>query len=392
MNRRHFLSLPTLAGAATAAPRRPRLAAVVTEYRWYSHADVICGRLMAGYSANGRYTPARTQLVSLYVAQTPPNDMSREVANRNNVAIYPTIAEALRLGGQRLAVDGVVFIGEHGTYPDNELGQNLYPRFELFQEILEVYRRDGRAVPTFFDKHLSYSWEKAKKIYDDARALKVPLMAGSSTTLTIRRPELTYPIGVDLDGACVVGYGPTDAYGFHLLEVLQCMVERRKGGETGVKAVRMIEGEDVWRRPADGLLEAAVSRLPDKPEKPMADLVKAPVLFEIDYESGLSARVYLLNGYTQQWAFAGKRADGRIESTHFSLGYLTRSLPHFDGLTFAIEELMLGRAPINPLERTLLTTGTLAQLFESKRQGGARIETPMLSIRYDAPTGWHQFQ
>lgn len=393
MDRRSFLSIPALPALAVAAEtRRPKLAAVVTEYRWYSHADVICGRLMAGYSPNGQYMRARTQLVSLYVAQTPQNDMSREIANRNNVTIYPTIGEALRLGGSKLAVDGVVFIGEHGTYPDNELGQKLYPRFEMFEEILDVYRRDGRVVPTFFDKHLSYSWDKAKKLYDDARSLKVPMLAGSSTTLTVRRPELAYPAGVELEGACVVGYGGTDAYGFHLLEVLQCMAERRRGGETGVRAVRMVEGPEVWKQTAGGLLDAAISRLPDKKIASREDAVKQPVLFEIEYADGLPAWVYLLNGYTENWAFAGRRKGGTVESAHFTLGHQTRSLPHFDGLVWAIEELMLGRPAVNPLERTLLTTGMLAQLFESKRRGGARVETPMLAISYPAPSGWHQLQ
>ena len=44
--------------------------------------------------------------------------------------IYPTIAEALTLGGGKLAVDGVVLVGEHGNYPKNEKGQTKYPRYD----------------------------------------------------------------------------------------------------------------------------------------------------------------------------------------------------------------------------------------------------------------------
>ena len=49
----------------------------------------------------------------------------------------PTIAEALTLGGSKLAVDGVVLVGEHGNYPRNEKGQTKYPRYEFFKQIVE---------------------------------------------------------------------------------------------------------------------------------------------------------------------------------------------------------------------------------------------------------------
>ena len=47
--------------------------------------------------------------------------------------MYPTIAEVFTLGGSKLAVDGVVHVGEHGNYPDNEKHSILYPRYEFFQ-------------------------------------------------------------------------------------------------------------------------------------------------------------------------------------------------------------------------------------------------------------------
>jgi hypothetical protein len=84
------------------AVRRKKVAAIVTEYRWYSHADVICGRLLGGYSANNVWRGPRTHLVSLYRAQTPSNDMGRDVSARHGFRIYPTIREALTLGGPSL--------------------------------------------------------------------------------------------------------------------------------------------------------------------------------------------------------------------------------------------------------------------------------------------------
>lgn len=110
-------------------PPKPRIAAIVTEYRGYSHADVILGRFLQGHTLNPKetYWP-RTQVVSMYVDQFPPNDMSRGMAASYGVRMAPTIQEALTLGTDHLDVDGVLIIGEHGDYPHNAKGQHMYPR------------------------------------------------------------------------------------------------------------------------------------------------------------------------------------------------------------------------------------------------------------------------
>lgn len=128
--------------------RRTKIAAIVTVYRYNSHADVLVGRLLSGYSVDGVWAPSHTQVVSLQADQVPANtDMSRDLAARNGFRLCPTIKDALTLGGKSLAVDGVVFIGEHGDYPMNDVGQILYPRYELFSQILDVYEESGRSVP-----------------------------------------------------------------------------------------------------------------------------------------------------------------------------------------------------------------------------------------------------
>ena len=381
-----------LAAAPLLAASRKTVAAVVTEYRWYSHADVILGRILGGYSANGVHTPPRTRLVSLYTEQAPKNDMSREMAARHGFRIYPSIEDALMLGGGRLAVDAVIFIGEHGDYPTNELGQKLYPRFEMFSRILDVYEKHGRGVPTFFDKHLSYSWDKAKKLYDRSARLGFPFLAGSSIPVTVRTPRLELELDTPVEHALVVGYGDLDAYGFHTLEALQCMVERRAGGETGIEWVEMMEGEAVWRwhdaeagawsRP---LLAAALALHGAGLDPAKARQGGRPALFLMQYRDGLKAAAYMLNPHAAHWTFAARTRGGAAPvSTMFGPAQPSRPLPHFDGLVRCIEEMFVaGKAPY-PVERTLLTTGALAFLFESRRQRG-RVETPDLKVVYRAP-------
>ena len=100
-----------------ANPARPKLAAVATTYFKYSHAQHIVDRFLDGYGWNGVHHHPPMDLVSLYVDQIrDTTDLSRERAARHpTMKMYPNIAEALTLGGSKLAVDGVVLVGEHGS-------------------------------------------------------------------------------------------------------------------------------------------------------------------------------------------------------------------------------------------------------------------------------------
>jgi len=380
-------------GTIHAAAPRKRIAGIVTEYRWYSHADVVLGRILGGNSMNGVYHAPRTHLVSVWTHQVPQSrDMSRDMASRHGFQIANSIEEAMTLGTGKLAVDGVIFIGEHGDYPNNDLGQKLYPRYELFNQVLDVYEKTGKVVPTFFDKHLSYSWDKAKAMYDRAKKLNLQWMAGSSIPVTPRNPKLEIPLEAPLEAAAAVGYGPNDAYGFHLLESLQCMVERRKGGETGIASVEWIEGDALWQwLKGDGswarpLLDEAAKRNPYRKPVTLEEEARGPVLFSLQYKDGFKAAAMIIGPSGADWSFAAKtKGSSTIDSTYFGPTTRTRTLPHFDGLVYCIEEMMLTGKPVYPVERTLLTTGALALAFESKRRK-ARVETPGLaSISYRVP-------
>ncbi|HIL09132.1 MAG TPA: hypothetical protein EYG11_10555, partial [Candidatus Latescibacteria bacterium] len=169
--------------------KRPRIAALVTEYRRYSHGQNIVDRLLGGYGWESRWHYPQLDIVSLYVDQFPESDLSRERVERHpDLKMCSTIAEALTLGGDELAVDGVLLIAEHGDYPVNEKGQMLYPRYEFFQQTVEVFRNSGRSVPVFCDKHLSWNWDCAREMFDISRELGFPFMAGSSLPVSRRIP------------------------------------------------------------------------------------------------------------------------------------------------------------------------------------------------------------
>jgi hypothetical protein len=376
-----------------------KVAAVVTVYRRHSHADVIVGKILEGYNHDGGAGP-NLKLVSLYVDQFPDKDMSRALARKRGFRIFDTVAGALTLGGKALAVDGVLCVGEHGLYPTNARGQILYPRRRFFAGVADVFTKSKRAVPVFTDKHLAATWADAKWMYDKARELFVPLLAGSSVPLTWRRPELKLARGCDLVEAVQVGYGPFEGYGFHALEGLQCLAERRKGGESGVKAVQCLQGEEMWKALDRGawskeLLEAALARVPAHApgdyRAPTAKTKDAGV-FLIEYRDGFRAAVAMLNGWLHEgdggaFTFAGKlKSRGKPVSTHF---YLQQPGPfaHFAWLVKAIDSMMqTGHAPY-PVERTLLTTGVLDAVMTSRAEKNRRVETPHLAIKYQ-PTDY----
>jgi hypothetical protein len=378
---------------------RKKVAAIVTEYRRHSHADVIVGKILEGFNYDGKDGP-RLQLVSMFVDQFPEGDMSRDLAKKHGFKIYDSIAEALTLGGKDLAVDGVLSIGEHGKYPDNDKGQKLYPRRRFFEAITDVFARTKKAVPVFNDKHLAATWADAKWMYDKARELFVPFLAGSSLPVTWRRPEVKLPKDCPLVDAVQVGYGPFEGYGFHALEALQCMVERRPRGETGVQAVQCLQGEAMWKaldagRWSKTLLEAALAKVPSHAKGDYRDLTRkdnSAGVFLIEYRDGFRAAVAMMNGYVYEgdggaFCFAGQ-VKGE-EQPRACLFYLQQPDPfaHFAYLVKAIDATMQTGHAVYPVERTLLTTGILDAVMTSRADKNRRVETPHLAITY-TPVDW----
>lgn len=364
---------------------RPRVAAVVTEYRPMSHADVIVGRLLEGYTLHGDRVEPRLEVASLYLDQVPANDIGRELAAKHGIPIFETIGEAMTLGGKGVAVDGVLLIGEHGNYPLNARGQILYPRRRFFDAAVAAMVAGGRIVPVFVDKHLSWSFDYARYMYDTAQRLGIPLLAGSSVPLAWRSPAGDWPLGAPLTEAVAVGYGPPEAYEFHTLEGLQSIVERRAGGETGVRAVHDLPRAEIWRAEKDGrwsgdLLMAALATLGLTGEQADQALGALKHLILVEYRDGLRAAVCLFDAYVRDFAVAARGGDH--SQAHRLALEPGRPFGHFSFLIRQIETLVLTGTPPYPAARTLLTTGILDVAMRSRTAGGVRIETPELAIAY----------
>lgn len=379
-----------------AAPaNRPRIAAVCTEFSYRSHAHVILENFLEPYLFNGQVIDPGCDIVSVFVDQIPSGkDMSRDVAKKYGFTIFPTIAEALRCGGKDLAVDGVLSIGEHGNYPKNDRRQQMYPRKRFFDEIVAVFRQSGRAVPLFNDKHLSYRWDWATEMMQVARELKIPFMAGSSVPLAQRRPALEIPENAIIDEAISIHGGGLESYDFHALEVLQSFIEMRRGGETGVRDVQLIEGDAVWKAAEEGrwsesLALAALRCFEEKATGPLREFVEPADgkrhdvhAILIQYRDGLKATVLRIGNSATRWCFACRLA-GKQEplATSMYVGpWNNRNL--FKALSHAVQAHIRDRQSPYPVERTYLATGILASAMDSRYEGHQPLPTPHLDIMY----------
>ena len=375
--------------AASVSPLNDELktvAFICNTYRNSSHADVIGTKLFLGIPMDEGMVKPQVKIVSMWIDQIGANDTGVRIGKMNGAVIYPSIAEALCLGGDKVAVDAVVFVGEHGDYKYNRFGEKLYPRMNYLEQIFRVFDASNKSVPVYSDKALSYSWLDSKWIYDRAKELNVPMMAGSSLPYCWRDPALEHPLGSKITEAVGIGYASLDAYGFHVTEILQCMVERRAGGETGIASVQGLKGKDVWDAIDSGkislkLVNAACDKIKGKASGSMRDLVKNPSAVIVRYNDGTKGAILMLDEYVNQgWAYAAF-ANGKMVATEFVLDD-SMSYSHFSYLTLNIQKFIVTGKPTAPIERNLLTSGMIDMGIRSLDEGKIK-KTPFLNIKYN---------
>jgi len=360
------------------------VAAVVTAYEKGLHADVLIGKILEGWQQDEGVGPALT-LASMYVEQFTARDISRELAKKHKVPIFDTIEKAVTVGSDHIPVDGVISIGEHGDYAWNDQGQHLYPRRRFFEQITDTFQKYRRVVPVFSDKHLGPVWSDAIWMYERAMQMKVPFMAGSSLPVSFRSPEINVPMGCEIEAAVGVGYSGLDIYGSHTLECFQCLVERRRGAETGVRWVQSLQGDALWKAVDDGVvpndtLDAAIAAIPSKTGEIRKD--DQATLFMFQYDDGLLGTVLMLPQAVAGISVALKlKGERRAMATHFE-ERLQPSHPHFAYLLKAIERMIHAGRASYPVERTLLTSGILDRALTSASKKHVKLMTPELAIRY----------
>ena len=408
---------------------RPRVAALVDEYWERSHSDLIVTRLMRGYELLWVPLEPGVEVTSLYIDHAGDLDVGRSRAAQAGASVYPSVREALYARGDCLSVEGAVIVPERNIKGGRELtldhrGQAQDCRVQLFDGCAAACRETGRPLAVFIDKHLGTTWEQASHVYETARELDMPLMAGSSIPVTVRFPPAQVPLGAAVKEVVVVSTGVGEAAVFHPLELAQSMVERRRGGESGVAAVHYLAGSRFWAAWESGsawshdLAEAALAAVPHvagsprdyyrrHPAQPLTGSGLQPLAGReeavlVEYNDGLRLAILLLSGYMLRRAVAVTLARSRAPLvTSTPTGSKLPDEPmvgpmvpepgqpkpptwNFDHLAFLVDRFMQDRRPPFPVERTLLTSGVVDAAFTSRIRGG-RIETPHLNVSYEPP-------
>jgi hypothetical protein len=365
--------------------QKKSVAAVVTVYTRNSHADVLVGKILEGWRQDGGPGPALS-LASLYVDQFPKGDLSRSLSKKYRFPIFDSIEKTLTLGTDRIAVDGVLSIGEHGDYPWNDLGQHLYPRRRFFEQITDAFQKYAKVVPVFSDKHPGPAWPDAKWMYDRGKELHLPWMAGSSLPVSFRDPDVAPAWGCDLEACMAVGYSGLDVYGFHTMDFLQTIVERRARAELGVSSVQAFDLESIDKLLEDGtirrdLLEAALER--SHSDRQAWDSLPIPetAIFVIQYADGLRVPILMLNDRARAITVAYQTRGGPAIATRAEERPEPR-YPHFAYLLKGIETMIWTGQPTYPVERTLLSAGLLDRFLVCRKNPGMPRLTPELAIAY----------
>ncbi|MDA0818261.1 MAG: hypothetical protein O2946_11945 [Planctomycetota bacterium] len=388
---------------AWANSRRPRIAFLGTVVFQHSHAQHFLDRFAMGQSWRGQWEAPRLDVAGIFLDQVRDDDLGKARIKKYGLASYPTIEETLTLGGEKLAVDGVVIIGEHGDYPQTAKGQTRYPRYEWFKKVVDVFEDSGRSVPVFNDKHLSTDWAECQEMVDDSRRLSFPFYAGSSLPVTWRLPSIDMPFDVPLSESVCVAYGGIDSYDFHALETAQCMSERRRGGEVGIRSVLTLSGEAMYehlatRETTAKLFVSALCRshnLPvdgGYPSAPVSlawarDMLPSTTGSFIEHRDGFHTAIFLTG--IQDFNYAGMRADtGEIVSCQMMLpmpGHGASTADFFNPLSRHVEDMVLTGETTYPIDRTLLTSGMVIGGVDSIAAGNTRVETPQMEVRYQGP-------
>jgi hypothetical protein len=394
--------LTALAGVGTGAvaqtsQKRPRIACLISYWGLpTSHADWIVNKLIDGYWWQGAYTPSRVDVVAVYINQLDTSLLGQKVCKAKGIPIFKTVGEAVTMGGKELAVDGVVIVCEHGNYPTDLKGHWLLPRWWIYQQVMKVFEQSGRSVPVFNDKHLSYNWDDAKWMFDKSRELKFPLTGGSSIPIYYRTPSIEVAVETPIRNSIVLGGTIDEGAFFHCVDVLQAFVDRRKGGETGVRSVQSIRGPETWKWVeangwAGNLLEAVRKKFDLQAGHFQGG--RNPNVCVVEYRDGTMGAVMAGEGVGWTWA---AEIEGQKEPTIISMLGWPGPISQYHAANahehWLIEMMLTGKEPFNA-ERLLLSTGIVNNYMDSNWEDGRysavgrRVETPFLDMTYRSTHG-----
>ena len=378
------------------APAKKQIALMGTVVFRHSHAQHFIDRFLLGYSWDGQWRTPDVELVSLYIDQFPKEDLVRAIAKRHGVPLATTIPEALTMGTSKLAVDGVVIIGEHGKYPQEREGAGAISPVCVLQGGGQGLREE-RAERAGVQRQAPL--DPLGRVRRDggrlAKRLGFPFLAGSSLPVTWRLPAVDMPWALPWSRAfawAMAGWIATTSTGWRRPSACRSAA---RGARSGSRACRPCEGPRCGtgsrprRRPDRSSSRPSRAATPCRWRKaisPTASASNGPgesfrevLAYFIEHVDGFATTLFMMP-VIQDFTYAGLiSGTNEVISCQMYLpmpGRGSSTADFFNPLVRHIERMIVeGQAPY-PVERTLLTSGMMLSAVESLHRGGERVETP----------------
>jgi len=374
-----------------------KIAFLLDEFGAASPAQQLLDRFLIGYPRDGAMRKLERSKVSAYLAVSAEANFGMR-QEEFQLVVASTAEQAVA------GADAVVIVSRRpGTLAN-----------EAFLRIALEQAPEGAAC--FVHGVLANSLASARSFAAKAASRRIALLAGTPLSVTWRLPEMNLPLGTPLTEALIVVQvnpvaiqatppsPPATLGGAELqaLDGLLPVIERRRGGESGIRSVRYLEGKSIWRAGEKSLwswplLAAALSRshtpqgdaVLDGRTQDLAGLGLVPKLARnprgwlLDHRDGLRTAILVLDGVVADFNFAVRLQRGDVLSAQ-----LFRAPPpaehHFSRLAAAMEDFFRDGPRPWPVERNLLIAGLLEIFRKPSSLSGQRVEVPELSIAYSA--------
>lgn len=420
-----------------------KVAAVVTQYLPRGSADAIVGKILEGYAYDGKEKPG-LKLVSLVEHAPHPSGTAESLSHTFHFDYYgyhggtnfdQLVQKALFYRpswfSRKRLVDGVILVCEQGPYDrPGPSFQTAYPKRLFFNAVFNAFRHYERVCPVFNFKHLAVATADAFDVYRRANDLNVRLMAGSALPLSwrmeidnsnspaIQTPFAALPMDAPIAHGVQIAAGDAETHGLHALETLQCMMECRLGGESGIADIQYFPADrtdKMWRdyfhevgAGEEPLIDRIVMSAPHDPainSFPSAQRIiqndVSNFICLIKYQDRTKSTIIMANGWVQEIVFNDggpqinivqnlpfvcRMANGSYYDTKFTVQNV-QPTGIFKYLVQAIEYMIRHGEPVYRVERTLLTTCILDHMMKLRAGLSPAMDQRVKDIKYQ-PLRW----
>jgi hypothetical protein len=341
-----------------------KIAFVLEDFIVGAPSQQLLDRFLIGYSRDGEFRRIPDLGIAVWLAPAAENstafaDATTGLAVRQRdfkLVQHSNLAAALMDADAIIVVAAVerVSVGE-----------------ELLRSVLE---QAPAGATCFVHGSLATDRASAQRLASIAAARKIVVTSATSVATTFRLPDVDVAADAAITEVLIVVQGPRPMGELWAIDGLLPIVARRRGGESGIRAVRGLKGRNVWRTGDKGewswsLLAAAVSRSNTTQGDAVRDgrtqdlvglglvkkLARDPRGWIIEHTDGLRSAILFLDGVVADINFAMRFRDGTITSAQLYRPPAPNRA-EFDRLAAVLEDFFTTRNAPWPIERSFLVS------------------------------------